>query len=206
MNEGEALLGVKLDDEVLGDLEIDIVSGGQHGDFALQGVLIAIQPLGSGDELVGFLQHLEAGGGAALLANSDDVANAHQVGGDVDALAVDGVVAVVDQLTSLAAGGGKAQTVHNVIQTALNEAQQDLAGVAAHALGLLIVHSELLFQNAVNELDLLLLSELQAVFGLLGSSLTTGVLVGSLGIAHSGRRNAQSSATLQNRLSIFSHR
>ena len=57
----------------------------------------------------------------ALLADCDYVARLNQVGRDVDALAVDGEVAVVDQLTSLTAGGGKAQTVNDVVQTALDQ-------------------------------------------------------------------------------------
>ncbi len=61
------------------------------------------------------------------------------IAGDVDLAAVDGEVAVADQLTRLAAGHCKAQTVNNVVQTALEEAQQVLTGLAGIFSGLLIV-------------------------------------------------------------------
>ena len=112
---------------------------------------------------------------------------------------------MVDQLTGLAAGGGEAEAVDHVVQPALDQAQEVLSGVAAHALGLLVVHVELLLQNAVDELNLLLLGQLQGILGLLGAALAAGVLVGSLGIAHGRRGDTQRSAALENRLCIFCH-
>ena len=137
--EGNGLLGVQLDDEVLGDLEVDIVSGGQSQDLALKGVLVPIQPLGSSDESIVFLQLLVESVLHALLADSDHVAHPDHVGGDVDALAVDGEMTVVDKLTGLTTGVGKAQTIDHVVEAALDEAQQDLTGVALGAGGLLVV-------------------------------------------------------------------
>ena len=164
---------------MLGDFEVDIISGRKRKDFAGQRVLVAVKPLRSGDESVVFLQLLEAVVGAALLADSDDVARLHKIGRDVDALAVDGVVAMVHELTGLAAGRGKAKAIDHVVKTALDKAQKDLTGVALSAGSLLIIHPELLLQDAVNKLDLLLLGELQSIFGLLSSSLTAGILIGS---------------------------
>ena len=112
---------------------------------------------------------------------------------------------MVHELTGLAAGRGKAKAIDHVVKTALDKAQKDLTGVALSAGSLLIIHPELLLQDAINKLDLLLLCELQSIFGLLSSSLTAGILIGSLGITHDGRRNAKRSATLQNGLSIFRH-
>ncbi len=130
----------------------------------------------------------------------------HQIGGNVDLLAVDGEVGVVHQLTGLAAGHGEAQTVHHVVQTALHQAQQVLAGLAGHTGSLLVIHTELLLQNAVDELDLLLLVELDGILALLLSHLAAGVALGLLlGIAHDGRRNAQRLAALGDRLHILSH-
>ena len=65
-----------------------------------------------------------------LSAHFDDIASLHQVGGNVDLLAVDGEVGVADQLTGLTAGSGETHTVHNVVQTALNQDQQVVAGLA----------------------------------------------------------------------------
>ena len=103
---------------------------------------------------------------------------------------------MVHQLTSLAARGGEAQTVHDVVESALDQAQKNFAGVAVHSLCLFVVHSELLFQDAVDKLDLLLLGQLRAILGLLGSSLAAGVAVGLLAVTHCSGRYAQRSATL----------
>ena len=65
---------------------------------------------------------------------------------------------------------------------------------------------ELLFQNTVDELDLLLLVELDGVLALLLSHLAAGVALGLLlGVTHDGRRNAQRLAALSDRLHILSH-
>ena len=67
---------------------------------------------------------------AAGLTDLDDVTGLDEVRGDVDLLAVDGEVSVRDQLTSVAAGLSKAQTEHDVVQTALHELEQVLTGLA----------------------------------------------------------------------------
>ena len=138
------------------NLEVDVFLSGQGQNLAGQGVLVAIKPLGSSDKCIVFLQLLETVVGAALLANSDDIANLNHVGGDVNALAVDGVVTVVDELTSFTTGRSKAEAINNVIQAALDEAQQEFAGVAFCTSCLLIILVELLFQDAVYKLYLLL--------------------------------------------------
>ena len=166
-----------------------------------------IQPLGHVDDH-GVLaqQALELHRGAALLPDLDDVAHLHQEGGDVHPLAVHGEVAVGHQLTGLAAGHGEAQAVHHVVQAALDQGQQVLAGLAGHTGSLLIVHMELLLHDAVDKLDLLLLGQLKGILGLLLPHLTLGVAVGILlGIAHGGRGQVQGLAPLGNRLHISSH-
>ena len=202
---GMALLGVQLDDEMHSDIEVDICLGGQSNNLTLEGVLITIQPLGGSNESIVFLQLLEESVGGGFLGNSDHIANLDQVAGDVDMVAVDGEVAVVHQLASLAAGIGEAQTVHDVVQPALAVGQQHLTGVALGAGGLVVVVPELLLLDTVNKFDLLLLGQLSGVLRLLRSSLAAGVLVGSLVVTHRGRRNAQRSATLQHGLHILSH-
>ena len=205
INEGQTLLGVQLDDQIFCDLKVNVVLGRKCNNLARKGVLISVQPLRSGDERIVLFHGLEAGGGAALLADGDDVAHIHLIGGDVDALAVDGEVAVVDELTSLAAGLGKAQTINRVVQSALDQAQKVLTGVAAHALCLFVEHTELLLQDAIDELDLLLFGQLRAIFRLLRSSLAAGVAVGILAVTHRGRRHTKRSAALENRLCILCH-
>ena len=112
---------------------------------------------------------------------------------------------VVYQLTSLTASGSEAQSVNNVVQATLDHAKELFAGVAGHLGSLLIVSMELLLLDAINKLNLLLLSQLRCILRLFGSSLTAGVLVGSSVVTHDGRRNAQRSAALENRLCISSH-
>ena len=113
---------------------------------------------------------------------------------------------VGNQLTSVAAGLGKAQTVHDVVKTALDQNQQVDTGLTRHTGRGFVVGMELLFQNTVNELDLLLLVELGGVLALLLSHLAAGITVGGLfAITHNSRRNAESTAALGDRLGIFSH-
>src|SRR6266498_1910271 len=99
------LLAVELDDQLFLDLRVDHLAGRQrvHKDLHLAGD--RLQPrrngpaarLGVGDHE---RRHL-----ARLLADLDDVVLAHPAGRDVDLLAVDQEVAVLDQL---AAGGNAA--------------------------------------------------------------------------------------------------
>ena len=112
---------------------------------------------------------------------------------------------VVDKLSGLTAGIGEAESVDNVVQTTLDEAQQIFTGVAAGTGSLLVVGTELLLEDAIDELDLLLLGQLHGVLGLLGSSLAAGVLLGVLGVAHGSGRDAQRAAALQNGLRILCH-
>ena len=68
------------------------------------------------------------------------------------------------------------------------------------------VVAELLLQNAVNKLHLLLLFQLQCVLRLLLAHIGVGIAgSGFLSVAHDCRRNAQSLATLSDRLHILSH-
>ena len=189
------------------DGHVDVLAGGHGDNSTLQGVLVTLQPLGDVDHgRILSSQTLESYGRAAALLDLDHIAHAHQVGGDVDLVAIDSEMGVVHQLTGLTAGHGEAQTVHHVVQTALHQAQQVLAGLAGHGGSLLIVSMELLLQDAVDELDLLLLVELDGVLALLLSHLAAGVALGLLlGVTHDGRRNTQRLATLGDRLHILSH-
>ena len=121
------------------DLEVDVFLGGHCDHLTGHGVLIAIQPLGSSNKCVVFLQLLEESIGNALLANSNNITGLDQVAGDVNAVAVDGEVAMVHQLASLATGVGKAQTVDNIVQSTLNQSQQVVTGVALVTSCLLVV-------------------------------------------------------------------
>ena len=81
---GVGLLGVQLDDQVDSDVEVDIRLSGHCNNLTLEGILITIQPLGSSNKSVCFLQTLEECIGNALLTDSDDVTGLNQIAGDVD--------------------------------------------------------------------------------------------------------------------------
>ena len=97
----------------------------------------------------------------------DHVAGAHLVGRDVDAAAIDGPVAVADELARLAARGGEAEAHQHVVEPALEQRQQVLAGDARLARRLLVVAAELLLEQPVVAAGLLLLAQLQAILALL---------------------------------------
>ena len=116
---------------------------------------------------------------------------------------------VVDQLTSLAAGHGEAKSEHDVVKTLLKDSQEVFTGDAGHLLGSLIVQTELLFEDAVDELDLLLLIELHAVLALLFANLSLGVADGVdlalAGVTQRGRGDAQRLCALNYGLCILCH-
>ena len=83
--------------------------------------------------------------------------------GNVHLPAVDLHVAVTDHLAGLAARDGEAEPVGNVVEAALQLLDQQFAGDAGGAVGLLVVLAELAFEGEVHALGLLLLVQLQAV-------------------------------------------
>ena len=67
-----------------------------------------------------------------------------------------------------------------VVQTALHDLQQVLTGLAGASLSTQVSIVELLFQNAVDKLDLLLLLQLRCVLRLLLAHVAIGVAGGIL--------------------------
>src|ERR671920_522098 len=87
------------------------------------------------------------------------------------AAAVDRPVPVPDQLARLAARGGEAETHEDVVEAALEDPQQVLAGDAGLARRLVVVAAELRLEHAVVAAGLLLLAALHPVLGrLLGAA------------------------------------
>ena len=87
---------------------------------------------------------------------------------------------VADHLTCFGAAHCKAEAVHDVVQTALEDAQEVFAGLAGTTLCHLIVAAELTLKNAVVSLCLLLLAKLHTVLGALAAALA--VLAGRSGL------------------------
>lgn len=119
-------------------------------------------------------------------------------------MAIYGEVSMTYQLTSLAAGAGKAHAVSNVVQAALQLLQQDLTGYAVLTLSLFIVSVELFFQDAIDEFNFLFLIQLQAVLRLFAAHLLW-IAAGLLGVTKDGRGKAQRFATLEDWLSVLCH-
>ena len=99
-------------------------------------------------------------------------------------MAVDRDVAMRDQLPGLSTAQAEAEPMHDVVQPALEQAHQRVAGVALAASGTLEIAAELALQHAVVMLHLLLFAQVQAVVGLLVAAI----------LMHAGRRSRRSMA------------
>jgi hypothetical protein len=128
---------------------------------------------------VGLPSHDERRHLQRLLPDIDDVVGGDLVGGDVDLLAVHLEVAVGHQLAGVATGPGEAGAVHDVVETALQQLEQVVTGLAGTTRGLGVVVVELLLEDAVGVAGLLLLAELQEVLALLDPA--AAVLAGRVG-------------------------
>ena len=107
-------------------------------------------------------------------------------------------VAVVDQLSRLAPRGGEAEADEDVVEPALEQPQQVLAGDALLARGLLVVAGELALEHAVEAARLLLLAQLVAV--LRGAHAAAAVLARRVGAALDAALLGQAALALQEQL------
>ena len=129
-----ALLGVELDDQLLLDGRGDLAALGQRaGPWRSES---RGRPGARGARRRSARSRADDVGGRGAVADRDHVVGPHLVGGDVDAAAVDLPVAVADQLARLAARGGEAEPDEHVVEAALEQPQQVLAGDAGLARGL----------------------------------------------------------------------
>src|SRR4051812_26150344 len=160
-----SLLGVQLDDELLLHGRRDLATLGLAQHLGGERVMVGLQPRGHLSGELGRVADQLDGTGVGL--DGDDVAVAHLVAGDVDAAAVDRPVAVADQLAGLAARGREAEADEHVVEAALEQQEQVLAGDAGLPGGALVVVAELLLEHAVVAARLLLLAQLHTVLGLL---------------------------------------
>ena len=113
------------------------------------------------------LDYLEA---LAALANTNDLSGLDAIRRDTYHLTVDYDVLVVDKLTGSTAGGSDAQTVNDVVETALQVLEENLTGDTTGA-GCLLEHiAELLLQHTIGVLSLLLLCKHDAILGSLAAT------------------------------------
>src|SRR6478735_10860456 len=172
------LLGVVLDDELLLDGQVDLRPNRKLVHQDAHARRDRLEPRGNDALAVGLASHDERGHLERLLAHVDDVVGRHLVQRDVDLLAVHLEVTVHDELTRVAAGPGEAGAVHHVVETALEELQQVVTGLAGTTRCLDVVVVELALEDAVGEASLLLLLQLRAVLALLDAG--AAVLAGGV--------------------------
>src|SRR5262245_55344998 len=157
------LLRVELDDELLADRQRHVVACRHRLDHAFEGVLVELDPSRHAAPLDRAERLDDAAHGARLLAHLDRVVGAHQVRRDVDPAAVDLEVAVPHQLARLGVVAGEAHPVDHVVEPALEQLDEVVAGHALPARRLVVVAAELALGDPVDALDLLLLAQLLAV-------------------------------------------
>src|SRR5882757_75587 len=163
----KVLLGVELNDQLLGDLGVDLRPLRHLVHQDAQPVRDDLQPRRHRPVTLGLLGNDERIHAHRLGSDVDDVVPGHPEAGDVHLLAVHGEVPVVDQLAGHPPGTGQTGPVYDVVQPGLEDLQQVVTGLAGTPAGFLVVAAELLLQHAVGEARLLLLLGLQQVLGLL---------------------------------------
>src|ERR1700716_677564 len=95
------LARIKLDDQLLLDGLVDVVASGLRGDFRGHVVFVEAEPGNDRPLLARVEGILDPGDLFARVLDRDYIAEAHGVGGDVDGTAVDGEVAVRDELAGI---------------------------------------------------------------------------------------------------------
>src|SRR6266705_2237979 len=199
---GRVLLRVELDDELLLDLGVDLGPGRERVDEDPHLVRDHLKP-GRHRALAGLRAgHDERRQLVRLRPHLDDVVLAHPVRGDVDLAAVDQDVAVPDELARHVAALGEPGPVDHVVEAALQDLEQHLAGLAALAGRLLVVVVELPLQDAVDPAGLLLLADLEQELALLRP--VPAVLAGRIGPDLNGALRRIALGALQEQLHLLS--
>ena len=194
----QGLLGVQLDDELLLDLKVDVLTLRKLENTRIKLLSVEIQPLRDRMGAGGLYDRLELLVAAEIACNSNDVAGFEQHGRNVGLVPIYGEMTVTYKLSGLLAGGSKAESVNYVVQTALKYLKQVLTGDSLSLFGDLEILSELALENSVVTLRHLLRAKLQTILGGLLASLT--VLAGSISSAGHGALIAVAAVALQKQL------
>src|SRR5688572_19125439 len=166
----DELLRIQLDDELLLHGQVDLLARRQRCDPAAHAVRVERQPFGDAAAFHFFDRVQNRRRRFARLAHADDLADAHRVRRHVDLLAVHEEVAVAHELARLRSRRREPEPVDDVVEPALEQLQQRLAGDAALTFGRLEVAAELILEHTVDALHLLLFAQLDAVAHELGLS------------------------------------
>src|SRR5271154_701784 len=158
------LLRVQLDDELLLHRRSDLAPLRLAQHLGRQRLVIGLQPRGDLSGELGCVPDHLRGRGVGLDGNH--ITRAYLIAGDVDPPAIDRPVAVADELAPLAAGSRETKAHENVVEAALQQREQVLAGDSGLAGGLHVVAVKLLLEHAVVAARLLLLAQLHTVLAL----------------------------------------
>ena len=175
----------------------------ENAKSSLELVAVNAQPAGDTDFHV--LDLLELRRGLALFLDLDDIAGLHLIGRNVDDLAVDHVMTMVDKLSGFSSCGAQPHSVDDVVKSFFQHDQQVFTGDALLVRRLLKCISELLFKDAVDELRSLLLTELETVFAHLLVLISMRRSLRFFEDPHVAGVDLQGSASFQNRISINCH-
>ena len=154
------LLGVQVDDKLLVDVLGDLCADGHVQELAGKGLCVELKPGVLGRAGHGLLDHLET---LAPFADCDHIAGLNLCRRDVAVVAVEGDMVVAHELTCGCPGGGDAETIHYIVETALEEEDEVLTLLTGEAGSLHIGVVELTLEHTVHVLDFLLLLKLSAI-------------------------------------------
>ena len=174
------LFRIQLDDQLLLDVLRDVFTNGHVQELTTLYTLVPFNPgiLAVVEASERVLDHLERLG---LLTNSNYLTLADGVGRNVHNLAIDSDVTVEYELTSSSACGGDTQTINDVIETGLEQLQEDFTRNALHARSLVEEVAELTFKDTIGVLSFLFFAKLGTVLrhfaATVGTMLARGIVL-----------------------------
>lgn len=121
-------LSIELDDEVCVYIEGDLIACWERGDCSLEFGWVEGDPTWDFVSSQGF--HVLACELLGFGFDCDDIADGGAEGGDVDFLAVDEDMAVIDHLACGPDGACDSHAADDIVETALEELHHDIARVA----------------------------------------------------------------------------
>ena len=159
----QLLLGIQFDNQIFVDVGRQFTAFRARLVHALHFLGIDVEPVGDAALLCEIHGRLDTNLRTGLLVDTDHVVWLHLIGRDVDPLAVDQDMTMVDELARGEHRGHELGAVDHRVQAPLQELDQVLAGIAPTPGGLVIVAAELLLADiAVVALELLLGGKLRA--------------------------------------------